>query len=248
MRLSIQLEIQRPRQLPRPRRLLVALTVALGLLIPAATLAGHQFSDVPNDHLFHGDIARGYGARITAGCTATRFCPDGTVTRGQMMAFMNRGLGRVEYGLLGGSVASATRVSVGSVSITAGNVTGGQAYVYLIGTASAYVGGAGCPCEATVGIFRGAGQVTTETYIDLPATAPPDDDTDEIGTTLGVVSVPTGVPQTFTVMMRRTAGIASIAVYGNVIAMVVPFNGIGVPPGEELPGPLGPLPAKAGEG
>jgi hypothetical protein len=235
MRLSIQVEIQGPRRVWSPRRLLVAIAVATGLLIPAVTLASHQFSDVPNTHQFHGDIARGYGARITAGCTATTFCPNANVTRGQMMAFLNRGLGRVESGLLGGSVASSTRASVGSVTITAGNVTGGHAYVYLIATTSTYVGGAGCPCEATVGIFRGAGQVTTETYVDLTATAAPDDDTDETGTTMGVVSVPTGVPQTFDVMMRRTAGTASLSVFGNVIAMVVPFNGAGLPPAGEVP-------------
>lgn len=231
MRLSIELEIERPRRLPRPRRLAVGLAVALGLLLPTLALASHQFSDVPTGHLFHDDISKGYAARLTAGCTQTAFCPDAYVTRGQMMAFLNRGLGRVESGLLGGTVSSSTRVSVGSLQITAGNVTGGQALVYLIASASAYVGGAGCPCEATVGIFRGPAQVTTETFIDLPATAAPDDDTDDIGIALGVVGVPTGVPQTFTVMMRRTAGSAGISVYGNVIAQVVPFNGIGAPPG-----------------
>lgn len=231
MRVSIEVEFHRPRHLTRPRRALLALAVALAVLVPAVALASHQFSDVPTGHTFHGDIAKGYAARLTAGCSATTFCPEAFVTRGQMMAFLNRGLGRVQYGLLGGSIASSTRASVGSVTITAGNVTGGQAYVFLIATASTYVGGAGCPCEATVGIFRGAGQVTTETYLDLTATAAPDDDTDEIGTAMGIVSVPTGVPQTFDVMMRRTAGSASLSVFGNIIAMVVPFDGTGMPPG-----------------
>ncbi|MBA4170861.1 MAG: S-layer homology domain-containing protein, partial [Chloroflexi bacterium] len=33
-------------------------------------------------------------AGITIGCGTNRFCPDGTVTRGQMAAFLRRGLTR----------------------------------------------------------------------------------------------------------------------------------------------------------
>ncbi len=50
------------------------------------------FSD-DNGTLFESDINRLAAAGITKGCTATTFCPDLNVTRGQMAAFLHRALG-----------------------------------------------------------------------------------------------------------------------------------------------------------
>jgi hypothetical protein len=41
---------------------------------------------------FEADIERLAAAGITTGCGDGRFCPNGYVTRGQMAAFMHRGL------------------------------------------------------------------------------------------------------------------------------------------------------------
>ncbi len=41
---------------------------------------------------FHGDINRLAASGVTKGCTATSFCPATIVTRGQMAAFLHRGL------------------------------------------------------------------------------------------------------------------------------------------------------------
>jgi hypothetical protein len=52
-----------------------------------------SFTDVPTTHQFYQDIEAMKEAGVTGGCTATTYCPNGTVTRGQMAAFISRALG-----------------------------------------------------------------------------------------------------------------------------------------------------------
>ena len=81
----------------RPSRTLVALigvTALLGLLVgvprPApAEAATTPFTDIAGSP-FKADIEWLYAEGITSGCTATLYCPDGKVTRGQMAAFLAR--------------------------------------------------------------------------------------------------------------------------------------------------------------
>jgi hypothetical protein len=76
----------------RSKTLLGAMLV-VGLLVPTAAFAAHTFNDVPNDNVFHEDIAAIAEAGVTIGCNPpenTLYCPDDEVTRGQMAAFMNR--------------------------------------------------------------------------------------------------------------------------------------------------------------
>ena len=51
-----------------------------------------RFSDVPNDHLFAGEIVGLDSLGITAGCALADFCPDRSVTRAEMAAFLVRAL------------------------------------------------------------------------------------------------------------------------------------------------------------
>lgn len=54
-----------------------------------------MFEDVPKSHNFNADIEWLAMRDITRGCNPpsnTKFCPDGTVTRGQMAAFLTRAL------------------------------------------------------------------------------------------------------------------------------------------------------------
>ena len=81
----------RPRLAKRLTRMAL---VALMLALPVMVSASHNFSDVPTSHTFHTPISRLFGARLTTGCSSTKFCPGSNVTRGQMAAFLNRGLGR----------------------------------------------------------------------------------------------------------------------------------------------------------
>jgi hypothetical protein len=55
-----------------------------------ATTTDHFTDD--EDSTFEKDIDRLAASGITKGCSATRFCPDDDVTRGQMAAFLHRGL------------------------------------------------------------------------------------------------------------------------------------------------------------
>jgi hypothetical protein len=49
------------------------------------------FTDI-DGHTFENDIVWLYESGITTGCAPTLFCPDASVTRGQMAAFLVRGL------------------------------------------------------------------------------------------------------------------------------------------------------------
>ncbi|MPZ53975.1 MAG: hypothetical protein GEU79_14795 [Acidimicrobiia bacterium] len=54
-----------------------------------------RFDDVPCDHLFWGDVDWLAEKQITIGCNPpvnSLFCPDDSVSRGQMAAFLTRGL------------------------------------------------------------------------------------------------------------------------------------------------------------
>jgi hypothetical protein len=63
------------------------LTRALGL--PAT---GHDYFTDDNASTHEASINRLAASGITAGCGGTQFCPNGVVTRGQMAAFLRRGL------------------------------------------------------------------------------------------------------------------------------------------------------------
>jgi hypothetical protein len=51
------------------------------------------FTDVPTNAQFFREIEALANTGVTGGCTATQFCPDATVTRRQMAAFLARALG-----------------------------------------------------------------------------------------------------------------------------------------------------------
>jgi hypothetical protein len=52
-----------------------------------------RFTDVPLTNFFSAFIEQMAIRRITLGCTATMYCPDDSVTRGQMAAFLVRAFG-----------------------------------------------------------------------------------------------------------------------------------------------------------
>ncbi len=62
--------------------------VAAMVLAPVAVSASHSFTDVPDTHIFHSDIAWMADNGITSGCTPTEYCPGDSVTRGQMAKFL----------------------------------------------------------------------------------------------------------------------------------------------------------------
>jgi hypothetical protein len=225
VRVSVTFEIDRPR-LKRPRRRpFVIGAVIAALLLPAAAWANHQFTDVPTTHTFHSSISRAKDTGLTQGCSATTFCPNDPVTRGQMTAFLNRGLGRVSDEYITGSVASSTLTTVGSLTIRPGNPTGGNQFVMLIASVNLKTNGV-CPCEVFAGLYEGNGSALgVDTFIDLAAVPGGGQSfTDESATLLGVAVVPTGTEQTFLVKVSRLAGSANIEVGGRFQAITAPFD------------------------
>ncbi|MDJ0924350.1 MAG: S-layer homology domain-containing protein [Acidimicrobiia bacterium] len=73
--------------------------LAVALVAPVS--ASHNFSDVPDGHTFHTDIAWLADVGITLGCnppTNDMYCPGNNVTRGQMAAFLVRALELTDSG------------------------------------------------------------------------------------------------------------------------------------------------------
>ena len=74
------------------RRPLIALVAIVGLVIAFAggAYATHRFSDVPTSAFYHADVSWLADAGITTGCAVGKFCPNESVSRGQMAAFLHR--------------------------------------------------------------------------------------------------------------------------------------------------------------
>jgi hypothetical protein len=224
------------------RRLTRVGLVALMLALPVVVSASHQFTDVPTGHTFHAAIDRVYDARLTTGCTATRFCPGANVTRGQMAAFLNRGLGRgaVDVGGTGLADDWATFDNgvLAAVDLLHGGAPGGTGFVLVTASASAYTTLAGvCPCELALWVVNGdtaqesAGSFQVIT--DVPA--PPDSELTEWREGTASVSylftVQSGVTNTYFLagLIRPTTpptGDVAGAEW-NLTAVYVPFGATG---------------------
>jgi len=133
----------------RVRRSIVFAVLLVTLAIPGVVLASHQFSDVPNSNTFHNSISNIKIAGITGGCGGTKYCPNDPVTRGQMAAFLNRGLGR-------GNVFLASGVTLDTsygVVVEGAVRTPGSGFVLVNVASMAYSNDAsGCPCEVDMQI------------------------------------------------------------------------------------------------
>ncbi len=220
---SVELDVRRP---PAPKRRSLAAAALVGLLlVPAATLASHQFTDVPTSHTFHSDIDRAKGAGLTAGCSATTFCPDQALTRGQMTAFLNRGLGRLESSLVSGNVSNGSLTTVATAVVRAGNPAGGTQLVMVTAHISAKAS-ASCPCELFGAIYEGTDELSA-TWFDVPAVPAGQFFADENVTLIGYAVVPTGVEKSFTVKVQRLTGSANLEIGGRLQLLTVPFDGLG---------------------
>lgn len=238
--LLTRIEILEGRQRTRSRRrgvrmaLSVAALAAL-LAVPIGVFASHTFTDVPNSNTFHSQIARVRGAGITTGCSATTYCPDADVTRGQMAGFLARIGGRADFSgidAINGPALSNSAASpsvLATVTIKAGDVTGGYAAVPLIGSFTAFANSAvGLPTiglafireAGTTARLSGSGTVQVDAISGSIA---------GVGTAaiLGVVSVPTGVSKTYELVGYRLYGTGALNAFGTLTALYVPFDGDG---------------------
>jgi hypothetical protein len=172
----------RPRLAKRLTRVGV---VALMLAMPVLVSAAFPFTDVPTSNTYYTSISRLYGARITTGCSATKFCPNANVTRGQMAAFLNRGLGRAgnDWGATGfaDDWAAFNDNSLGALNLVHGGATGGTGLVLVTASVSAYTREAGvCPCELAVWLVNvNTGEESPAVFQTITNVAsPPDDNLD----------------------------------------------------------------------
>ena len=231
MRVSVSIEVNRPTLGRHRRRRVLAAALVAALVVPAAAWANHQFTDVPTSDTFHNTIGQAKDAGLTTGCTATTFCPDDPVSRGQMTAFLNRGLGRVTADYITGNTNSSTPATMGSLTIRASNASGGNQYVMLLASVNVKTNGAGCPCEIFAGLYEGDGTpLGVDTFIDMAAIPGGQFFTDESATLLGIAIVPTGTNQTFIVRVSRSTGTANVEVGGRFQAFTLPFDGNGEAP------------------
>jgi hypothetical protein len=173
------------RSLPQPRRsrrrLIVAGVVTMLLALPVGVYASHDFSDVPTSNTFHAVISTLYGSRITGGCGSGKYCPNASVTRGQMAAFLVRGLGRMatvedgaddDWAELTQPAPSPTEPHpygvVAPLSFRHGGGAGGTAYVYASGTVNVWTDEAGvCPCEVQAFLFNNDTGEFSQTYFGM---------------------------------------------------------------------------------
>jgi len=213
-------------------RLVVALAT-LALAMPMLSLASDTFLDVPDSNIFHEEINRLYGARVTGGCSAVplNYCPDATVTRGQMAAFLNRGLGRAAYSDFSvdfeTDAQSATSNNLATVTVTAGNVGGGSAVVVLWASMSIrYDDSGNCPCDMQLSISDVVGGPLSLSVFD---TGSPEAFSAFPVNSIRAVVVETGIPTTFTLSIQEFNNAAGsfFLVEGTFGAMVFPFGGTG---------------------
>ncbi|MFO7292571.1 MAG: 5'-nucleotidase C-terminal domain-containing protein [Actinomycetes bacterium] len=110
--------------------LVVALIVGVLTVLGALPVgASHDFEDVPDSNIFHGDIEWLKEKDITRGCNPpdnTLFCPDDFVTRGQMAAFFVRALklsdteGAIQFTDIDDSVFKDDILALSAAGITRG--------------------------------------------------------------------------------------------------------------------------------
>src|SRR5690606_13609262 len=74
----------------RKRLLIILAAVTSIMVVSAAAISATQFTDVPEDHLFHDDIQWMVENNLTTGKDDGTFGPDEYVTRGQLAAFIHR--------------------------------------------------------------------------------------------------------------------------------------------------------------
>jgi len=222
---------------PRPiRRIATVLAViaAVGIL-PMVVLASDTFSDVPDSNTFHDSINNLYHARVATGCATSptlQYCPGAAVTRGQMAAFLNRGLGRAAADEDSGSVAADGTLDVATVTLTAGGTSGGTGFVVVTGSVSAYTtSGTTCPCEVGVRVVDVASGESPGlwSFFDVSNTASPSGYRNATGTSTWVFAVPSGASRTFAVRasVDMTGATGSLLLQGNLSAVYAPFGSTG---------------------
>lgn len=134
----------------RSARYLAVLVLALGIGIPAVLAHTGAFTDVPHGAAFHDEINAIKTAGITTGCGATTYCPEQSVRRDAMAAFMKRGFGSVDRESAIGSLPipeGATIVDSTNVAVPGASIAGAVQFVKIDAKVEVAVSGTVCDCE-----------------------------------------------------------------------------------------------------
>jgi hypothetical protein len=214
-----------------PRRLLAIAALVALLAVPTGVFANHLFTDVPDSNTFHGNISAIANAGITSGCSPTTYCPAEPVTRGQMAAFLQRGLGRVEVGAVSSTtVGTSTNAAFGSpISITPGISPGAidGASQFIQATAAFTItltDDTGCPCLYRIAIREGTDNYLNPRYVDVTLT------TEGAAVPISVIGaelVSGSAPKSVQVVLFRSSGSGTATAFGQIVANTVPFPGDG---------------------
>jgi len=229
------------RSLPRrARRLVVIGVTGLLLALPVAVSASHIFSDVPTSNTFHAVISTLYGSRITGGCGGGKYCPNDAVTRGQMAAFLVRGLGRMAT-TTDGSPDDWTEVTqpeptpgaghpfgtAAPLTFVHGGGAGGTAYVFATGTVGVFTNEPGvCPCEVQAFLFNNTTGEFSQFYFGMIGSdfAPADPD----------LTVPTAYAETTMTLSYAFSVNSGVSNDYGIALKVVPTTAPTVDPNDDL--------------
>ena len=157
----------------RRRAAIVTFIAALVLALPVGVLASHQFGDVPDSNPFHADIDAVADAGVTGGCGGGNYCPNANVARGQMAAFLGRGLSRagMSTALLDPAIVRTDGfVTIAAVTIEVGAVSGNQ-FVQVQGevTAAGILTGCADSCFVNARLRdAGTGSISSVAFYRFP--------------------------------------------------------------------------------
>jgi len=232
MKIRVDLTIERPRLPAGPRRRSAAVAaVLLAVLLPSAALANHIFADVPAADPFHQNISNVANAGVAAGCGGGKYCPDAAVTREQMAAFLNRGLGRVAEAPVQMSSVGTGQVILGQLTITpgipGGAVVGAKQFMRAeISGSVRFTNISNCPCTLAVYLTADGSplsQVATATTVTTASTYWPLNSS-------GVIQVTGTQPVTVRAVGYYVGGATATTAYtyyGTLDAELYPFGSTG---------------------
>jgi hypothetical protein len=217
----------------------VGCLAALVLAVPLAW-AAHEFTDVPDASPFHDSISAVKTAGITGGKTCVppgtppTFCPEETIVRQAMAAFLHRGLARVATGeRLRVNVLDLTGSyqDVAVLTIEVGGVPGETQFVQVDGVLATTTDGTGCPCTTGMNVTQD-GSTTGSTLLQqvTNGTDLVEGRNDQTATYSGVFPVESGGTYSFRLQARRqptTGFTGTVAAYGSLTAITAPFGANG---------------------
>jgi hypothetical protein len=126
---------------------------------PTTAIAVHLFTDVPHASTHATGISWLSGTGVTSGCSATRYCPDDAVTRGQMATFMHRLSGNAAG--VQPMVNAATVQGLAAADLIRAN--GGEAELFTFSTTTADAD----PGSGVVRLGSTTLSSVTQAYVDL---------------------------------------------------------------------------------